>query len=35
MDDKFGKSIYLGHEVIIMKSNGYINISKLCVQYDK
>ena len=31
----FGKSKYLDHEVIIMKSNGYINISKLCTQYGK
>jgi len=30
INDDFGKAIYLDHEVIIMKSNGYINMTKLC-----
>ena len=26
----FGRAKYLGHDVIIMKKNGYINMTKLC-----
>lgn len=30
IDDKFGLAKYLDHEVVIMKSNDYINMTKLC-----
>jgi hypothetical protein len=35
INDDFGRAKYLEHDVIIMKKNGYVNITKLCQQYGK
>ena len=35
INDQFGYAKYLNFDVIIMKSNQYINISKLCVENNK
>ena len=35
INDEYGYAKYLSHDVIIMKKNGYINMTKLCDQYGK
>ena len=30
INDQFGRAKYLEHDVIIMKKNGYVNMTKLC-----
>jgi hypothetical protein len=35
INDDFGRAKYLEHDVIIMRKNGYVNITKLCQQYGK
>jgi hypothetical protein len=35
INDDFGRAKYLEHNVIIMRKNGYVNITKLCQQYGK
>ena len=30
INEKFGRAKYLDHDVIIMRENGYINMTKLC-----
>ena len=35
INEYYGYAKYLGNEVIIMKQNGYVNISKLCTEHNK
>ena len=35
INDRYGLANYLDHEIIIMKENNYINMTKLCDKYNK